>query len=127
VFSALDSEWSYEPSIMFQYKDGTQESSIDLNAKVYKTTDFGSIWGGLSYRRSFDGAEFLDGSGISTQKLQYFTPLVGVNYNNMMFAYTYSYQTNSIVFNSGGFHQISLGFNFNCRREKYECNCPAVN
>jgi len=127
VFSAFGSEWSYEPSIMFQYKDGTQESSIDFNAKVYKTTDFGSVWGGLSYRRSFDGAEYLDGSGISTQKLQYFTPLVGVNYKNMMFAYTYSYQTNSIVFNSGGFHQISLGFNFNCRREKFECNCPAVN
>jgi type IX secretion system PorP/SprF family membrane protein len=127
VFSGIDSEWSYEPSIMFQYKDGTQESSIDVNAKVYKTTDFGRIWGGLSYRRSFDGAEFLDGSGISTQKLQYFTPLIGVNYNNMMFAYTYSYQSNSIVFNNGGFHQLSLGFNFNCRREKYECNCPAVN
>ena len=127
VFSKLGSEWSYEPSIMFQYKDGTKESSIDVNAKVYKTTDFGKIWGGLSYRRSFDGAEFLDGSGISTQKLQYITPLIGVNYNNLMFAYTYSYQSNSIVFNSGGFHQLSLGFNFNCRREKFECNCPAVN
>ena len=127
VFSSLGSEWSYEPSIMFQYKEGTRESSIDLNAKVYKTTDFGKIWGGLSYRRSFDGAEFLDGSGISTQKLQYYTPVIGVNYNNMMFAYTYSYQSNSIVFNNGGFHQLTLGFNFNCRREKFECNCPAVN
>ena len=127
VFSKLGSEWSYEPSIMFQYKEGTRESSIDLNAKVYKTTDFGKIWGGLSYRRSFDGAEFLDGSGISTQKLQYYTPVIGVNYNNMMFAYTYSYQSNSIVFNNGGFHQLTLGFNFNCRREKFECNCPAVN
>lgn len=127
VFGKLGSEWSYEPSIMFQYKDGTKESSIDVNAKAYKTTDFGKIWGGLSYRRSFDGAEFLDGSGISTQKLQYFTPLIGVNYNNLMFAYTYSYQSNSIVFNSGGFHQLSIGFNFNCRKEKFECNCPAVN
>ena len=36
VFRKLGSEWSYEPSIMFQYKDGTQESSIDVNAKVYK-------------------------------------------------------------------------------------------
>ena len=127
VFSKLGSEWSYEPSIMFQYKDGTKESSIDLNAKAYKITDFGKIWGGLSYRRSFDGAEFLDGSGISTQKLQYLTPLIGVDYNNFLFAYTYSYQSNSVVFNSGGFHQLSLGFNFNCRREKFECNCPAVN
>ena len=127
VFGAFDSEWSYEPSIMYQYKDGTQESSIDLNAKVYKETDFGKIWGGLSYRRSLDGAEYIDGSGVSSQKLQYFTPLIGVDYNNFMFAYTYSYQSNSVVFNNGGFHQLTLGYNFNCRKEKYQCNCPAVN
>ena len=127
VFSGINSEWSYEPSIMYQYKDGTKESSVDLNAKVYKKTDFGKVWGGLSYRRSLDGAEYLDGSGVSSQKLQYITPLVGVDYNNFMFAYTYSYQANSIVFNNGGFHQLTLGYNFNCRREKYECNCPAVN
>ena len=126
VFSGINSEWSYEPSIMYQYKDGTKESSVDLNAKVYKKTDFGKVWGGLSYRRSLDGAEYWDG-GVSSQKLQYITPLVGVDYNNFMFAYTYSYQANSIVFNNGGFHQLTLGYNFNCRREKYECNCPAVN
>lgn len=127
VFSGINSDWSYEPSLMYQYKDGTKESSVDVNAKVYKSTDFGKIWGGLSYRRSLDGAEYLDGSGVSSQKLQYITPIIGVNYNNFMFAYTYSYQANSIVFNNGGFHQITLGFNFNCRRDKYECNCPAVN
>jgi len=127
TFSKFGSDWSYEPSIMFLYKDGTKESSIDVNAKVYKTMDFGKVWGGLSYRRSLDGAEFLDGSGVSSQKLQYFTPFVGVDYNNFVFAYTYSYQANSVVFNNGGFHQLTLGYNFNCRREKYECNCPAVN
>jgi type IX secretion system PorP/SprF family membrane protein len=126
VFSGFGSDWSYEPSIMYQYKEGTQESSIDVNAKVYKNTNFGKIWGGLSYRRSLDGAQYFDGK-VSTQKLQYFTPLVGVNLKKFMFAYTYSYQANSIVFNNGGFHQITLGYNFNCRREKFECNCPAVN
>lgn len=127
TFSKFGSDWSYEPSIMFMHKDGTKESSIDVNAKVYKKMDFGKVWGGLSYRRSLDGAEFLDGSGVSSQKLQYFTPFVGVDYNNFVFAYTYSYQANSVVFNNGGFHQLTLGYNFNCRREKYECNCPAVN
>ena len=127
VFAKYGSEWSYEPSIMFMYRDATKESSIDINAKVYKEMDFGKIWGGLSYRRSLDGAEFLDGSGVSSQKLQYFTPFVGVDYNNFVFAYTYSYQANSVVFNNGGFHQITLGYNFGCRREKYECNCPAIN
>lgn len=127
TFSKYGSEWSYEPSIMYMYRDATQESSIDINGKVYKEMDFGRLWGGLSYRRSFDGAEFLDGSGVSSQKLQYFTPFVGVDYKNFVFAYTYSYQANSVVFNNGGFHQITLGYNFNCRREKYDCNCPAVN
>ncbi|OUR92573.1 hypothetical protein A9Q87_05895 [Flavobacteriales bacterium 34_180_T64] len=127
TFSSYGSDWSYEPSIMYMYRDATKESSIDINAKAYKTMDFGKVWGGLSYRRSFDGAEFLDGSGVSSQKLQYFTPFVGVDYNSFVFAYTYSYQANSVVFNNGGFHQITLGYNFNCRREKYECNCPNVN
>ena len=127
VFGKLDSEWSYEPSIMFQYKDGTQEASIDLNGKVYKEMEFGKIWGGLSYRRSFDGAEYLDGSGVSSQKLQLISPILGVDYNQFMFAYNYTYQSNSLVFTNGGFHQITLGYNFNCRRERYDCHCPAVN
>jgi type IX secretion system PorP/SprF family membrane protein len=127
TFSKYGSDWSYEPSIMYMYRDATKESSIDINAKVYKAMDFGKVWGGLSYRRSFDGAEFLDGSGVSSQKLQYFTPFVGVDYNNFVFAYTYSYQANSVVFNNGGFHQMTLGYNFNCRKEKYDCDCPAIN
>ena len=48
-------------------------------------------------------------------------------YNNFMFAYTYSYQSNSIVLDNGGYHQLTLGFNFGCRREKYDCKCPSVN
>lgn len=127
VFSGLNSDWTYEPSIMYMYRDATKESSIDVNMKVYRELDFGSLWGGLSYRRSFDGAEFQDGSGVSSQKLQYFTPFVGVNYNNFVFAYTYSYQANSVVFNNGGFHQLSFGYNFSCRKEKYDCKCPYVN
>ncbi|HZW62390.1 MAG TPA: type IX secretion system membrane protein PorP/SprF [Flavobacteriaceae bacterium] len=127
VFGKFGSEWSYEPSVMFMYKDGTKESSFDVNFKVYKEMEYGKIWGGLSYRRSLDGAEYLDGSGVSEQKLQYFTPIVGIDYNNFTFAYTYNYQANSIVFSNGGFHQLTLGYNFNCRREKYSCNCPAVN
>lgn len=127
TFSKYGSDWSYEPSIMYMYRDATEESSIDINAKVYREMDFGKVWGGLSYRRSLDGAEFVDGSGVSSQKLQYFTPFIGVDYNNFVFAYTYSYQANTVNFNTGGFHQITLGYNFNCKREKFECNCPAIN
>ena len=127
VFSKLGSEWSFEPSLMFAYKDATKESFIDVNFKSYKELDFGNLFAGISYRRSFDGAEFTTDSGVSSQKLQYFTPIVGAEYNNFMFAYTYSYQANSVVFNNGGYHQITLGYNFGCEKEKYDCKCPSVN
>lgn len=127
VFSKIGSEMSYEPSLMFMHRDATKESLVDVNFKAYREMDFGKLWAGISYRRSLDGAEFLNGTGVSSQKLQYFTPLVGVNYKDFVFAYTYSYQANSVVFNNGGFHQLTLGYNFNCVREKYECNCPSVN
>tara|TARA_R110002167_G_scaffold62374_8_gene176178 strand:+ start:103 stop:1104 length:1002 start_codon:yes stop_codon:yes gene_type:complete len=127
VFGKLGSSWSYEPSIMVQYKEGTQEASIDLNGKVYKDMDFGKLWGGISFRNSFDGAQYLDGSGISSQKLKQFTPILGVDYNEYMFAYTYTYQTNSLVFTNGGFHQFTLGYNFNYRKQQFDCRCPAVN
>jgi|TARA_Y100000385_G_scaffold140127_1_gene145551 type IX secretion system PorP/SprF family membrane protein len=127
VFSRFGSDWSYEPSLMYAYKDATKESFIDFNFKTYYDLDFGNVFAGISYRRSFDGAQYTDGSGISSQKLQYITPVVGAEYNNFMLAYTYSYQSNSVVFNNGGFHQITLGLNFGCKKEKYDCNCPSVN
>jgi type IX secretion system PorP/SprF family membrane protein len=127
VYSKFGSSWSYEPSIMFQYRDGTKEASIDFNGKVYKDMDFGKLWAGLSYRNSFDGAEYLNSGNINSQRLQQITPILGVDYNQFMFAYTYTYQMNSLVFTNGGFHQFTLGYNFNCRKEKYDCKCPAVN
>lgn len=117
----------WEPSFLVQYIDETAEKAFDVNLKVYKNLDFGRIWGGLSYRRQLDGAEFLNGDSKEEQHLQYFTPLVGINYKNFMFAYTYSYLTGDAKFSTGGFHQITLGVNLFCKREKYHCNCPAVN
>jgi type IX secretion system PorP/SprF family membrane protein len=117
----------FEPSMMFQHVFQTKESTVDLNLKAYKTLDFGKLWGGLSYRRSLDGAEYVEGNAISTQKLQYFTPILGVNYKNYMFAYTYSHLMGNVKFDNGGFHQITLGINLFCKPEKYHCNCPAVN
>jgi type IX secretion system PorP/SprF family membrane protein len=117
----------WEPSVLFQLVEKTKEKSIDINLKAYKNLDFGTLWGGLSYRRSFDSAEYLNGNSVSNQKLQYITPIVGVNYNNFMFAYTYSQVTGDVKFDNGGYHQITLGINLFCKREKYECNCPAIN
>jgi len=118
---------SWEPSVLFQLFDQTKEKSIDVNLKAYKNMDFGSLWAGLSYRRSFDGAEYSTESGTASQKLQYITPLVGVNFKNFMFAYTYSNVTGDVKFDTGGYHQITLGINLFCKRERYDCNCPAIN
>ncbi|WPR71774.1 type IX secretion system membrane protein PorP/SprF [Flavobacterium sp. NG2] len=110
----------WEPSVLLQYTDKTKEKSFDLNIKAYKAMDFGTLWGGLSYRRSIDALN-------SSQHLQYITPIVGLNYNNFMFAYTYSHLSGAVKFDNGGYHQITLGLNLFCKRAKYECKCPAIN
>jgi type IX secretion system PorP/SprF family membrane protein len=126
VFGSSD-KLQWEPSFLFQLTDQTQEKLIDLNIKLYKDLDFGKLWGGLSYRRSFDATQYLDNGTIQTQRLQYITPIVGLNYNNLVFAYTYSHLVGDVKFDQGGFHQITLGINLFCKREKWDCNCPAIN
>jgi len=128
VFSGINSDWSVEPSMLFQHISQTKETQFDVNAKVYKKMDFGKVWGGISYRRSLDGAEFATATGSGEgQKLQYITPFIGVNYDKYMFGYTYSHQMGQLKLVDGGFHQITLGINLNCRPEKYDCNCPGIN
>jgi L-arabinose isomerase len=97
--------------MLFQYADRTKEASIDINIKVYRAMRFGQIWGGLSWRSSFEGTQFQGGDGKEAQKLRLFTPVLGINWNKFMFAYTYSFQTGDIQLNSGGLHQITLGYN----------------
>lgn len=116
-----------EPSVLFQMIDATKEKIIDTNLKVYKTMDFGSIWGGLSYRRNFDGTQYYNGNSIDTQHLQYFTPFLGVNYKQFMMAYTYSDVMGNVTFDTGGYHQITLGIDLFCKKVKYDCACPAIN
>ncbi len=117
----------WEPSFLFQLTDETQEKLIDLNIKLYKDFDFGKLWGGVSYRRSFDATQYLDKGNVETQSLQYITPIVGLNFKNLVVAYTYSHLIGDVKFDQGGFHQITLGFNLFCKRDKWDCNCPAIN
>ena len=113
----------FEPSIMYQNIPGTKESSIDLNMKVYKAMDFGRLWAALSYRRSFDSAEYPG----AKQNLQWVSPIIGLNYDKYMFSYTYSHVMGDVKFDNGGFHQITLGINIFCKDKQWDCNCPAVN
>jgi len=118
-----------EPSVLFQMTDFTKEKTLDLNAKVYRDVAFGTIWGGLSYRRSFDGAQYLSNGEFGEQRLNLCTPIIGVNLDRFLFSYNYSYQTGDIRFDNGGFHQITLGYDFGQRDQgkRYDCYCPAAN
>lgn len=128
ISGGRNSSLLFEPSFLFQWRERTGEQAIDINFKAYYDMDFGKLWGGLSFRQSFDGAEYLNGVELDTQKLQLITPVVGVNYKQFMFAYTYSYQAGNVRFQSGGFHQITLGYDFlGNRPEPYKCDCPAIN
>lgn len=122
-------EWSFEPSVLFQVREATEEMAIDGNIKAYYQLDDNSkLWGGFSYRNSFEGAEYTtDGQEIKSQQLRYLTPFVGIGWDKFIFGYTFSYQLNSVVLSNSGFHQITLGYNFGKSRQRYDCHCPAVN
>ena len=120
--------WSFEPSLLYQAREATNEMAIDANVKAYYELEFGNLWGGLSYRNSFEGTEYTsEGEEIKRQDLKYITPFVGVDYKKFIFGYTFSYQVNSLVLSNGGFHQITLGYNFGESRQRYDCKCPAIN
>ncbi|MEO9570826.1 MAG: type IX secretion system membrane protein PorP/SprF [Polaribacter sp.] len=107
-----------EPSIMVQFRQSTGQKIADFNLKAYKNISKTQLWAALSYRRSFD-ANAIDNS-------QYFSPIVGLNFNNLMFSYTYTKQTNDIVLTNTGFHQISVGINL-WTREQRAAACPNIN
>lgn len=115
----FDSDFQVEPSITAQIKEHTAEKVADFNIKFTKKFDDTRLWMVASYRRSFDQGALQDNS--------YITPIVGLNYKQMMFSYTYTHQLDDVVFKDGGFHQITVGFNFACKPERYHCDCPYVN
>lgn len=108
----------FEPSAMAQYVERTKEKFVDLNLKVYKKISNAQIWAGFSYRMGLDNS--------ITEDLTYLTPIVGVNINKFMVAYTYTKQSGDILFDEAGYHQISLGFNFGCRPPR-RGGCPNIN
>jgi type IX secretion system PorP/SprF family membrane protein len=119
--------FQYEPSFLVQYTEKIRETNLDVNVKIYKEINLGKIWGGLSYRRGLNRTSYSENGTLNYQRLQYITPILGANIGRFMFAYTYSYLYGNIKFDQAGFHQITLGMNLFCRKEKYDCNCPAVN
>lgn len=117
-FFGDDDKLQFEPSLMLQYKAETGEKIGDLNFKVYKKFRTSQLWAALSYRRSLDSSVFGDAN--------YITPIIGLNYKKLMFAYTYTQQSGDVVFSNGGFHQISFGLDILCRKRRASA-CPNIN
>ena len=112
-----ESKMQFEPSVMLQYVERTEEKLADFNLKVYLPFESAEVWGGLSYRRGFDNSGY--------EAPNYFTPILGVNVNKFVFSYSYTRQQNDILFGDGGFHQITVGYDFWCKAKHYRLtSCP---
>ncbi len=110
---------SFEPSMLLQYIEYTNEIQADINLKAYKKLDKGNtLWAAVSYRRSFDGNKI--------QELSQITPIIGINFNKVMVSYTYTHSLGDIVFDNSGFHQVSLGIDLFCKEARASA-CPNVN
>lgn len=121
-----------EPSFLYSRRIAIDQSFIDLNAKIYYELTNGKLWGGISYRAALDEQEIstITNDPISFEGLKQWSPFVGVNFKKFMIAYTYTAQNNNEVFVNSGFHQITVGANFNCKirrdKGKFGCYCPSV-
>ena len=110
------SRFHLEPSLFVQYKDYYGDLIADVNLKAYHDLQNGSFFYGLSYRNYLNT--------MSGQPLQDFTPVIGFYAGKFFAAYLYTYQLSPTTFSNGGFHQISLGYNFDCRPHVYRYACP---
>ncbi len=107
----------WEPSVMAMFVEETKEKILDTNIKMYKDFENGSFFAGISYRTMFEGAEYQANTNGKVRKQYYnsVSPLVGVRYKNLMVGYTFTHQFGEVLAHKGGFHQLSLGFNFMCK------------
>lgn len=117
-FFGDENKFQFEPSAMLQYKEQTGEKVMDLNFKVYKSFQETQLWVAISYRRSLDSSVLGNAN--------YVTPIIGLNYKKLMFAYTYTQQSGDIVLSNGGFHQISFGIDVLCGKRRASA-CPNIN
>ncbi len=114
-----DKNWQFEPSVLGQYIERTQETFVDFNFKAYKKLDDNNLlWVVLSYRKSFDNN--------AIQDYQQITPIIGMNFGPFMASYTYTSQIGDIVFDAGGYHQFTIGVNVFCRKPRAAA-CPNIN
>ncbi len=105
-----------EPSVMLQYKEYSKAMIVDGNLKFYHDLSNGAFFYGVSYRNYLNSAV--------TNPLSDITPIIGFYSGRFILAYVYTHQLAQNTFSQGGFHQITLGFNFDCRQRIYRYGCP---
>ncbi len=114
-----EKSWQLEPSILGQYIEHTKESFVDFNLKVYKKLDNNNLlWAVLSYRKSFDKNNI--------QNYQQLTPIIGINFGPFLASYTYTQQIGDLIYQTGGYHQFTVGVNLWCRKPRAAA-CPNIN
>ena len=110
----------FEPSVLVQYKEFFEQLITDGNLKLYYNLNSSDhIYLGASYRTDWEP----DATASYYKSL---TPIIGGKVHNFTIAYTYTYDMNPSPISTSGFHQITLGYNFNCRRQIVRLGCPEI-
>ena len=103
--------WNLEPSFLIQFLEKTEETSMDLNLKVYRLVKQGRIWLGVSFRQNFITIDTPSQTKIANQNYKHFTPVFGMNYDRYLFSYHYTSNLETLNLGTSGLHYFSLGIN----------------
>ena len=101
--------WNLEPSFLIQFLEKTEETSMDLNLKVYRLVKQGRIWLGVSFRQNFIKIDTPSEYTIPNQNYTHFTPVFGMNYDRYLFSYHYTSNLGTLNLGTSGLHYFSLG------------------
>lgn len=119
-FGGHGSSFHVEPSVMVQYKEFYSQLITDTNLKFYfDLADDKSFYLGASYRKDWEESPYY----YTNHSL---TPIMGFKINKFTFAYTYTYDMGDVPLSKSGFHQITLGYNFNCMKQLVRMGCPEI-
>ncbi len=116
-----DGNFSIEPSALIQYKEFNEQLITDGNIKFYyNMSNSNQFYLGASYRKDWDDKN-------SLYDYQTISPIMGFKISKFTFAYTYTYDLSEMPLSNSGFHQITLGYNFNCKKQLVRMSCPEIN
>lgn len=94
-----NSDFEIEPSVFFQLFESDGRSNTDLNIRFRKYDLENNYWAGISYR--FLNDQFLKPLNI--------TPMIGLTYNKVFFAYGYQLTLNELIGYNSGTHMVTVG------------------